>query len=107
MNSMIYNPLEEFDSKFKSLHLENTKKYLDNLIKRSAINIEENQKTVSDHNDFVQKLAKTKKSLRFWRFLRVIMIITIILIPLVFLKVNLKIKVLIKEIEQLDKTVKE
>ena len=28
MNSMIYNPLEEFDSKFKNLHSDNTKKYL-------------------------------------------------------------------------------
>ena len=25
MNSMIYNPLEEFDSKFKNLHSDNTK----------------------------------------------------------------------------------
>ena len=29
MDSMIYNPLEEFDGKFKDLHLENTKKQPD------------------------------------------------------------------------------
>ncbi len=32
MNSMIYNPLKEFDGKFKNLHLDNTKKYLEDLV---------------------------------------------------------------------------
>ena len=31
MNSMIFNPLEEFDGKFKDLHLDNTKKHLEEL----------------------------------------------------------------------------
>ena len=89
---MIYNPLEEFDSKFKDLHLDNTKKHLEELVQKSGVDVEENRRTVKEHNDLKENLSKIKKKLNLWRFLRVLMIITVILIPLVIIKTTPKIK---------------
>ena len=107
MNSMIYNPQEEFDSKFKSLHSDNTNKHFEALVKQSGVNIEENRKTVKEHDELKEHLAKKKRKLNLWRFLRVIMCITIILIPLVIIKVTPKIKAMREEIEQADKKISE
>ena len=107
MNSMIYNPLEEFDGKFKELHLDNTKKHLEELVSKSGVNIEENRKTVKEYNDLKENLTKIKKKYNLWRFLRVVMIITLILIPLVIIKITPKIKALRSEIEQADKKISE
>ena len=107
MNSMIYNPLEEFDSKFKVLHLDNTKKYLEDLVRQSGVNVEENRKTVKEYNELKENLAKIKKKFNLWRVLRVLMIITLVLIPLVIIKITPKIKALRREIEQADKKIEE
>jgi len=103
MNSVIYNPLEEYESKYKSLHSENTKKYLEKLVQRSGINIEQNRETVRLYNEYKENIGKLKKKLNRLRFLRVLMCITIILIPLVILKTTPKIKGLQAEIAQADK----
>lgn len=107
MNSMIYNPLEEFDKKFKNLHAEKTEKYLDELVRKSGVNIEENRKTVIEHDNLKEKLSKTKKKYNLWRFLRVVMIITLILIPLVILKITPKIKAMRSDIEQADQKIED
>ncbi|MBR0449797.1 MAG: hypothetical protein IIX30_03175, partial [Clostridia bacterium] len=60
MNSMIYNPLEEFDSKFKNLHSDNTKKYFEELVRQSGVDIEENRSTVKEHNELKISLSKIK-----------------------------------------------
>ena len=107
MNSMIYNPLEEFDSRFKNLHLDNTKKYFEELVQQSGVNVEENRKTVKEYNELKENLSKIKKKFNFWRFLRVLMIITLVLIPLVIIKITPKIKALRSEIDQADKKIQE
>lgn len=107
MNSMIYNPLEEFDGKFKNLHLDNTKKHLEELVRQSGVNVEENRKTVKEYDELKENLSKIKKKFNLWRFLRVLMIITLILIPLVIIKITPKIKALRSEIEQADKKIEE
>ena len=104
---MIFNPLEEFDSKFKQLHLDNTSKYFDELAKRSGVNIEENRATVRQYDTLKESLAKLKKKLNLWRFLRVIMCITLILIPLVVIKITPKIRALREEIAQSGKKAEE
>ena len=88
MNSMIYNPVEEFDSKFKNLHFENTKKYFEELVHKSGVDIEENRKTVIEYNELKENLPKIKRKFNLWRVLRVLMIITLILIPLVIIKIT-------------------
>ena len=107
MNSMIYNPQEEYDNKFKSLHADNTNKFFNDLVSRSGVDIEANRRTVKEHNAFMESLKKLKKKLFWWKFLRVLTCITIVLIPLVILKINPKIKALRGEIELADKKIAE
>ena len=107
MNSIIYNPLEEYDTKFKELHSNNAGKYLDELVARSGVNVEENRSTVKRYNESREALIKLKKNLNLWRFLRVLMIITLVLIPLVVIKTTPKIRGMRKEIEELDKRIEE
>jgi len=104
---MIYNPLEEFDNKFKNLHLDNTKKLFEELVQKSGVNIEENRKTVKKHDELKENLSKIRRKYNLWRFLRVLMIITLILIPLVIIKITPKIRALRKEIEGIDKKIEE
>ena len=88
MESVIYNPLEEYESKYKNLHLENTNKFFENLVKKSGVDIEKNRATVKLYNEYKENLSKLRRSFNWWRFLRVIMCITIILIPLVISKLS-------------------
>ncbi|MBQ8146993.1 MAG: hypothetical protein IJ039_09435 [Clostridia bacterium] len=98
MDSMIYNPLEEYENKFCSLHLENATKFFDGLVKKSGIDIDANRRTVAEYVSIGDLLKKTKKRLGLWKFLRVLMFITLILIPLAIIKVNPLIKRLQEEI---------
>lgn len=105
MNSMIFNPLAEYESKFKDLHSSNTTKLFDELVQKSGINIEENRKTVKEYTTLSENLSKIKKKYNLWRFLRVIMIITLILIPLVIIKITPKIQALRTEIKEADQKI--
>lgn len=107
MNSVIYNPLEEYEKKLKNLHLENTQKFFDELVKKSGVNIEENRQTVEKYNNFRINLAKLKRKLNWWRFLRVLMIITLVLIPVVVMKTTPLIRSLRSEIEDFGKRIEE
>ncbi|MBR6513646.1 MAG: hypothetical protein IKT46_02305 [Clostridia bacterium] len=100
MNSMIYNPTEEFETKFKNLHLQNTNEYFEELVERSGIDIESNRKTIREHAECKVSLEKLKKDLKWKKILRVIMCITLILIPLVIIKMNPLIKELKAKIEE-------
>ena len=103
MESVIYNPLEEYESKYKNLHLENTNNFFENLVKKSGVDIEKNRATVKLYNEYKENLSKLRRSFNWWRFLRVIMCITIILIPLVILKITPKIKNLRLKVAEADK----
>lgn len=101
---MIFNPLEEYEKNFKSLHLEKTKELLENLVKQSNIDIEENRKTIKEIEE-TENIKKTKKKkLGWWKFLRVILFITLILIPLAIIKINPIIKGIKNDIEELART---
>ena len=107
MESVIYNPLESYESKLKALHEENANAYFEKLVQQSAIDIEKNRETVKLYYEYITNLAKMKKKLNWLRFLRVILCITVILIPLVILKTTPKIKALRTEIEEADKRAEE
>lgn len=107
MNSMIYNPEEEFDGKFKNLHLDNTKKYFEELTARSGIDIEGNRRTVNEHHTLTESVSKIRRKYNLLRFFRVLMIITVILIPLVIFRTTPKIKALRNEIEQSENKIRE
>lgn len=107
MNSVIYNPLEEYESKFKNLHLENTNSFFEKLVQQSGVDIEKNRETVKRYNDYRENLAKFKKKRNLLRFWRVLMIITIVLIPVVILKITPKIRQLRNDIELADRKAEE
>lgn len=92
MNSVIYNPLEEFESKYKNLHLEKTNAFFDELTKQSGVNVEENRKTVNEYTLTKENTKKLKRKYNWLRFFRVLMCITLVLIPLVIMKMTPKIR---------------
>lgn len=104
---MIYNPLQEFDSKFKNLHLEHTKKYFDDLRQRSNVDVAQNQKTVKEYNELKEHLSKLRLRCNWLRVLRVFLFITLILIPLAIWWLNPKIRALRARIEQADDRLEE
>ncbi len=103
INSMIYDPLAEYESKFRSLHSEKAEKFFDALREKSGIAVEENRTTVKKYHECNDNLKKQKKKLNLFRFLRVLMIITILLIPLVILKMTPRIRQMRSDIENEDK----
>ena len=100
MNSVIYNPLEEYEKSLKALHLDNTNSFFDNLVKQSGINIDQNHETVKNYINCNDNLRKIRKKLTFFKIIRVLMIITILLIPAVILKITPKIRDLKNQIEK-------
>lgn len=102
MDEIIYNPLEEFESKYKYKHSENTDKFFENLVRRSGVDINENRKTVREYNECREKSVQLKKKLNRLKFFRVLMCITVLLIPLVIFKTTPTIKSVRAEIEKAD-----
>ena len=92
MNTVIFEPLKEFNEKLKDLHLENTTRFFEGLVTQSGVDVEENKKTVAEYNVYKENLAQLKRKLNWHRVLRVLMCITLILIPLVIWKTTPKIK---------------
>ncbi|OQA79436.1 MAG: hypothetical protein BWY30_00019 [Tenericutes bacterium ADurb.Bin239] len=60
---LIFDPLEEYRDRFKGLHNENVNKFFDELLKKSAINVEENDFTVKEINTLNGKIANEEKAL--------------------------------------------
>lgn len=107
MNSAIYDPLGEFESKYKELHLGNTNEFFESLVLESGIDIEKNRETVRLYNEYKGNLANLKKKLNRLRVLRVLMCITVLLIPFVIIKTTPKIRELREEISESDKRAEE
>jgi len=103
MNSMIYNPLEEYDKKFRDLHFEKTKAFFNALVERSGVDIEANRKTVAAYDAFGDRLRKIRKKRTLWLVLRVLMCITLVLIPLVIFKITPMIRELKNKIVEVER----
>ena len=56
MSNMIFDPLEEFNTKYKDLHADNTNKFFEELVERSGVDPEENRKTVQQYNELKENL---------------------------------------------------
>ena len=102
MTAVIFDPLEEYEQKLRALHLENTKTFLQKLVIKSGVDIEENRRTVAKHHDIQEASLKLRRKLGWLQFWRVLMCITLVLIPLVIMKITPKIRTLRKEIEEID-----
>ena len=107
MNTVIFDPLKEYEEKIKDLHVQNTQQFFERLVEQSGVNVEENRKTVQLYNEHTlasQKLKKKRNWLLFWR---VLMCITLVLIPVVILKTTPAIKALKEDIENAEKKAEE
>ncbi|MBE6976661.1 MAG: hypothetical protein E7439_05650 [Ruminococcaceae bacterium] len=107
MQSVIYDPLEEYEGKLREQHRANTTGFFEKLVTQSGVDVEQNRETVKQYHTYKENLKKLRKKLNLLRFLRVLMCITIILIPLVILKTTPKIKALRSEIQEADKKAEE
>lgn len=103
MDTMIYNPLEEYESKLKGVHAENAAAFLQKLVRQSGVDVEQNRATVRQYNEYREHFQKLRKKYNWLRFWRVLMCITVVLIPLVILKMTPKIRALRTEIEEADR----
>ena len=107
MNNMIYNPLEEYEKTLNGKHYENVSTFFQQLVEKSAVDIEGNRETVRQYNEYQLNLKKLKKKYNWLRFFRVLMCISILLIPVVILKLTPVIKELRANIEQADSKAQE
>ena len=107
MNAVIYDPLEDYENKLRTLHIEKTNQYLETLVNQSGVDIEQNRQTVKLYNELKENTVKLQKKLTWLKVLRVIMCITLVLIPLVILKTTPRIKALQKEITEADQKAEE
>ena len=58
MTAVIFEPLKEFENKYKALHGNNTQKFFDAWVKRSGVDIEKNRETVRLYEEHQQILKK-------------------------------------------------
>ena len=107
MNSVIYDPLEEFQSKHQAAHAENTTKFFDALVQQSGVNAEQNRETVRLYHEYKENLSKLTKKRNWLRFFRVLMCISLVLIPLVVMKITPKVRELKKAIDEADQRARE
>lgn len=107
MQSVIFNPVEEFKSKYKDLHAQNTRAFFERLVQQSGVDVEQNRQTVRLYNEYKENLSQLRKKLNWRRFWRVLMCLTLVLIPVVILKVTPKIRELKAAVEEADKKAEE
>lgn len=63
MDDFIANPRKDYVNKYKGLFKENAEKYLDEIIKKTGVNAEENKQQVKEYDKQVAKVNKIKKTL--------------------------------------------
>ncbi len=107
MDSVIYNPLEEYEKKYRQKHLDATNVFFEKLVQESGVDIEANRTTVKRYNTYKENLKKLRRKYNIYRFLRVLAIITLVLIPLVLLKLTPTIKKMREDIQDADKKTEE
>ena len=107
MISVIYNPLEEFESKYKHTHAEHTNQFFEKLVQESGVDIAQNRETVRQYQVLKEQLSELTKKRNWLRFFRVLMCLIIVLIPVVIWKMTPKIRALKAEIEEADKRAEE
>lgn len=105
--SVIYDPVEEYESKIKALHLQHTKEYLEKLVQTARVDPEENRVTLIQYEQYRESTKKLKSKLNWFRFLRVLMCITLVLIPVVIWKMTPVIRQLREEVAHADEKAQE
>lgn len=83
MDDSILEPIDLYQSKLKELHLQNTKEYFDDLVKKSGINVEENKQTSQKIQKKKMELENIKKKISKYHSYKSLSIIGIVLFSIV------------------------
>lgn len=75
MSDLLYEPLKYYESEGSVKHRQNTEEFFDALVKRSALDIEGNRKTVGKYKEKLSQIDKLSKKSFWLKFLRVVLII--------------------------------
>ena len=79
MDQMIFNPLEDYEKKYKEAHAANAQQFFQELTQRSGVNPEENRAAVQKYNAQQEKANTAKNKAGRWKALRVLSIIGMVL----------------------------
>ena len=69
--SFAYDPLDYYKEHLKPTHEQNVREYFENITRLSAIDVEQNRKTVREYNGKLKQIEKLKNRLFWLKFLRV------------------------------------
>jgi phosphopantetheinyl transferase len=61
MDSLILNPVEDFEKTFSASHSENIIKFFNQLTEQSGVDIQLNRETVAKHNELKENLSEIKR----------------------------------------------
>lgn len=100
MESVIYNPLEEYETTFRDRHAESTRRLFESKVRQSGIDVEKNRGTVRLYRQYKENVSRLEKQRDRRRVLRVFMCITVILIPVVIWKTTPAIRQLRSDVAQ-------
>lgn len=78
-NTHIYEPITEYDKKYKDLHAKNVSDYFEDLVKQSKVNEEENIETVKEIKKLQRQIDAVGKHLRKVKNLKIFLIIVIVI----------------------------
>lgn len=79
MDQMIFNPLEDYEKKFKDAHAANAQQFFQELTQRSGVSPEENRATVQEYNTQQEKANTVRNKAGHWKALRIVSIIGMVL----------------------------
>ena len=82
MDTMIFNPLEDYEKKFKAAHSSNAEAFFKELEEKSKINVKENRATVAKYQAQQEKADAVKKKAGLLKGLRIFAIVLLILAAL-------------------------
>jgi hypothetical protein len=85
MSDLLYEPLKYYESEGSVKHRQNTEEFFDELVKRSALDIEGNRKTVGKYKEKLSQIDKLSKKSFWLKFLRVVLIIAAVAGGIAFL----------------------
>ncbi len=70
MENLMLEPLKFYNNTAKTLHESNAKEHLDNLVKKSGVDIEQNKKTVASYKKQLTVVEKLDKKISKYKFLK-------------------------------------
>ena len=78
-SNFIYEPINEYDKKYRELHKNNVSEYFEELVEKSGVNEEENQETVKKIKKLQDLIKAADKSIRKYSNLKIFIVVLIVI----------------------------